>query len=210
VLNPVDDYNRGLDHDNDNSEHTFRVRASQAIKAKIQADNNHHHKHCANACLLRVSNSHIYLTRQSSHAPKPPRAHHQSPVLPAVLISSPHRSNFFACTGPSDCISLDGSTSCTCYTRASNCNDGNGVCLLADDEQQQTTPCTDDSNCQLLDSCVQDDGGSYCYNPFPACVGEAPTKRMLKKRGGDEIRMKKRKDGNGGFTSPYRRGLLAS
>jgi hypothetical protein len=71
-------------------------------------------------------------------------------------------------------------------------------------------PCTDDSNCQELENCVQDDGGSYCYEPFAACDGQADTKGMFRKRDGDDMRMRKREDGNGGFTTPNRRGLLAS
>ncbi|KIW96274.1 uncharacterized protein Z519_03342 [Cladophialophora bantiana CBS 173.52] len=88
--------------------------------------------------------------------------------------------NLKACTGSSDCISLDVVTDCTCYPRVSGCGAGDGVCLPTD-QTGNNTPCTDDSNCPLLSYCGPTTSGSFCYATFPACVGEAPAKRMFRR-----------------------------
>lgn len=119
--------------------------------------------------------------------------------------------NFEPCTGPDDCFDLDG-IGCTCYQRASGCDDGYGACFPSTDNgfQSGSEPCTDDSECSGLAECVNDAGGSYCYSPFPACSGGASGRRMFEKKdaagSGIGMRYPKRKSE---LTSPYRRGFQA-
>ncbi len=70
------------------------------------------------------------------------------------------------------------------------CGSRNGVFFASTDlgVQNGARPCTDVFDCQGLQEWVNDPGGSYCYNPFLACVAEAPSRRMLGKKEGEEMR----------------------
>ena len=95
--------------------------------------------------------------------------------------------NLEPCTSADDCISLDGVTDCTCYTRAAGCemsSGASGYCLPGSELQTDDEPCSDDSQCPSGSFCVVNHGGSFCYFPFAACAGEASVCRMFEKREG--------------------------